>query len=100
MTTSYYIFLLLIEATLLLIIQYLKPVNGTAVDKRWKLAEALSKGISNRTKSHNNVQVLSTAGNEEGKERQRTQFQILITTLGNGTDSLKKERSGIEREFI
>lgn len=73
-------------------IQYLKPVNGTAVDKRWKLTQAISKGISDGTESHNNVKILFTACYEEGKQSQRTQLQILITSLGNGTYSLKKER--------
>lgn len=79
------------SATLLIPTQYLEPVNGTAVDKRWKLAQAISKGVSNRTEGHNNVQVLSTACHEEGEQSQRTQLQILITSLGNGTYRLKKE---------
>lgn len=71
--------------------QYLEPVNGTAVDKRWKLAQAIPKGVSNRTEANNNVQVLSTAWHEEGEQSQRTQFQIFITSLSNGTYCLKKE---------
>lgn len=73
-------------------IQYLKPVNGTAVDKGWKLAQAISKGVSNRTEGHDNVQVLSTACHEEGKQSQRTQLQILITSLGNRAYCLEEER--------
>lgn len=48
-------------------IYYLEPVNGTAVDKRWKLAQTISKGISDRTEGHHDVQVLSTACHKEGK---------------------------------
>lgn len=77
---------------LLMPTQYLEPVNGTAVDKRWKLAQAIPKGVSNRTEGHNDVQVLSTARHEEGKQSQRTQLQILIASLSDGTYCLQKER--------
>lgn len=51
---------------------YLKPIDGTAVDKRRKLAQAVSKGISNRTEGHHNVKVLSASCHKECKESQRT----------------------------
>lgn len=36
------------------------------------------------------MKVLSTAGHKEGKESQRAQLQMLISSLGNGTYTLKK----------
>lgn len=69
---------------------YLKPIDGTAVNKRWKLPQAVSKGISNRTEGHHNVKVLSAACHKECKKSQRTQLQILVSTLGNGTYRLKE----------
>ncbi len=75
-----------------LMLMYLEPVNGAAVDKRRKLAQSISKGISNRTEGHNNVQVLSAACHEEGKQSQRAQLQILITGLGKWTYCLGEER--------
>jgi len=70
--------------------KYLIPVNGAAVNKTWKLAKSISKGISNRTEGYNNVQVLSTACHEEGKQSQGAELQILIASLGNGTYVLEK----------
>lgn len=75
---------------LLMPVQYLEPVNGTAVNKRRKLAQAISKGVSNRTEGYNNMQVLSTACHEEGKQSQRAQLQVLIPPLGNRTYCLEK----------
>lgn len=74
------------------IVPYLIPVNGTAVNKSWELAQPISKGISNRTECHNNVQVLFTACHKEGKQSQRAQLQVFITSLGNGTYCLGKNR--------
>lgn len=74
----------------------LKPINGTAINKRWKLAQAISKGISNRTEGHHNVKVLSAACHKECEESQGTQLQILISTLGNRTYSLRKTGDVIE----
>lgn len=74
-----------------MLIYYLEPVNGTAVDKRWKLAQAISKGIPNGTEGHNNVQVLSTACHKECEKSQRAQLQSLIASLGNGTYCLEKK---------
>lgn len=70
---------------------YLEPVNGAAVDKRWELAQAIAKGIANGTEGHHNVQVLPTALHKEGKQSQWAKLQILIASLGNGTNCLKRE---------
>ena len=67
---------------------YLKPVYSAAVDERWKLPQAISKGVPDGTKCHNNVQVFPTAANKEGKESQRAELQVVVTSLGNGTDGL------------
>lgn len=64
---------------------YLEPVDSTAVDERRKLAQAISEGISDWTEGHNNVKVFFAAIHKEGEESQRTQLQILISSLGNGT---------------
>lgn len=72
--------------------QHLEPVDGTAVDERWKLAQAIPKGVSNRTEGHNNMQVFFTAIHEEGEQSQRAKLQILISSLGNGTYCLRKEK--------
>lgn len=46
---------------------YLEPINSTAVNKRWKLAQAITKGVSNGTEGYNNMQVFPTACNKECK---------------------------------
>lgn len=71
--------------------QYLEPVNGTAVDERRELPQAMSKGVSNRTEGDHDVQVLLTASHKKGKQSERTQFLILMGSLGNGTQRLQKQ---------
>lgn len=72
--------------------QYLEPVDGAAVDQRWKLAQAVSEGVPDRTKGHNDVQVLPAASHKEGKQSQRAQLQVSITGLGERTHCLQEER--------
>ena len=61
---------------------YLKPINGTTVDKWRKLSESVSEGITNRTHSQNDMQLVSDAINKVIEQSHRRAVCLLgLVTL-------------------
>lgn len=69
---------------------YLEPINGTAVDEGRELPQTIPEGISDGREGDDDVEVLPTTIDKEGKERQGTEVCILITSLSCWSHSLIK----------
>lgn len=67
---------------------YLEPINSTTVDQGWELPQPVPEGISNRTEGNDDVEVLTTTVNKEGKQGQGTEVGHLVSCLGQWSNSL------------
>lgn len=76
---------------------YLEPVNGAAVDEGGKLSQSISEGVSDGTEGDDHVQVLLTAGHEEGKQGQGTELCVPVVFQGNGAHCLQRDREDKNR---
>lgn len=56
---------------------YLKPVNGTAIDKRREFSEPLAESIADGTHGQHNMQLVADARNEEIEQRHRGAVSLL-----------------------
>lgn len=46
---------------------YLEPINGTAIDERWKFTQSVTEGISNRTHGQHNMELITNSLDKEVK---------------------------------
>lgn len=56
---------------------YLKPIDCTAVDKRWKFAKAVAESISDWTHGKYDVQLVTTSLNEHVEQSHRWSVSLL-----------------------
>lgn len=67
---------------------YLEPVDSTTVDQSRELPQSVSEGISDGAEGNDDVEVLTTTVNEEGKQGQGAEVSHLVSCLGQWSNSL------------
>lgn len=67
---------------------YLEPINSTTVDQGRELPQSVSEGISDRTESNDDVEVLTATVHKEGKQGQGAEVGHFVSCLGQWSNSL------------
>ena len=67
----------------------LEPVDGTAVDEGRELSESVTERVTDGREGDDDVEVLTAAIHEEGKQRQGTEVCVLVSSGSSRTNSLE-----------
>ena len=70
---------------------YLEPINRAAVNERGILSQSNTESVSNRTERDEDMEVLTTAIDKEGEQRQWGELSHLVPALSDRAHRLQAE---------